>query len=181
MGQTPCVYWLTGLPSSGKSTIANALDLALFNLGLRTYLLDGDNLRMGLNRNLGFALEDRRENVRRLAEVANLMVDAGLIVIVAAVSPTLDQREMARAIVRNERFVEVFISTPVEVCEERDVKGLYRRARMGEITGFTGVDSPYEPPLAAELVVDTVCESAEDAATRMAQYYTERFGTTLSR
>lgn len=181
MGQAPCVYWLTGLPSSGKSTVANALDLALYNLGLRTYLLDGDNLRMGLNRNLGFALEDRRENVRRLAEVANLMVDAGLIVIVAAVSPSRDQREMARAIVGDERFAEVFISTPVEVCEERDVKGLYRRARKGEITGFTGVDSPYEPPLAAELVVDTVCESAEDAAARLAQYYVERFGATLSR
>lgn len=180
MGQFPCVYWFTGLPCSGKSTLSNALDLALHNLGLHTYLLDGDNLRMGLNRDLGFALEDRCENVRRLAEVACLMADAGLIVMVAAVSPSRVYREMARAIVGNGRFVEIFVSTPIEVCEERDVKGLYRRARKGEITGFTGVDSPYEPPLAAELVIDTVSESAVDAATRMARYYKERFGATFS-
>lgn len=180
MGQVPCVYWLTGLPCSGKSTVANALDLALYNTGLCTCLLDGDNLRMGLNKDLGFALEDRLENVRRLAEVACLMADAGLLVIVAAVSPSRAHRKMVRDIVGNGRFVEVFISTPVEVCEERDVKGLYKRARIGEISGFTGVDSPYEPPLEAELVVDTLSENAEDAASRMTRYYMERFGATLS-
>lgn len=180
MGQVPCVYWLTGLPSAGKSTIANALDLAFYNKGLRTYLLDGDNLRLGLNRDLGFAMEDRFENVRRLAEVARLMADAGLIVIVAAVSPSRAHREMARTIIGNNRFVEVFISTPLEVCEARDVKGLYQRARKGEITGFTGVDSPYEPPLAAELVVNTVCESISDATARMAQYHMVKIEKTIS-
>lgn len=171
MGQVPRVYWLTGLPCSGKSTIANTLDLILYKKGIHTCLLDGDNVRLGLNSDLGFTPADRRENVRRLAEVARLMADAGLLVIVAAVSPSRLHRDMVRTIVGSERFVEIFINTPLEVCEARDVKGLYRRARQGEVTGFTGVDSPYEPPVAAELVVDTVSESAANAAVRIAQHY----------
>ena len=176
MGQIPRVYWLTGLPCSGKSTIANTLDLILYKKGIHTCLLDGDNVRLGLNRDLGFTPADRQENVRRLAEVARLMADAGLLVIVAAVSPSRLHRDMARDIVGSERFVEVFINTPLDVCEARDVKGLYRRARQGEITGFTGVDSPYEPSMAVELVIDTVNESAANAAMRIAQHYMKGCG-----
>ncbi len=179
MKQMPCVYWFTGLPCSGKSTIANALDLNLYEKGLYSYLLDGDNLRLGLNRDLGFTLEDRSENVRRIAEMANIMADAGLIVIVATVSPLCTHREIARVIVGKERFVEVFINTPLEVCEARDVKGLYRKARRGEIVGYTGVNSPYESPLSADLLIDTVNESVAVAAMRMMQYYMKRFGSTI--
>ena len=153
-GQTPRVLWFTGLSGSGKSTIANQLEKSLFARGLRTYVLDGDNLRHGLNKDLGFTEQDRIENIRRAAEVAKLMMDAGLIVITTFISPFRADREAARALFKPGEFLEVFIDTPLAVCEDRDPKGLYRKARAGQVRNFTGIDSPYEPPLNAELVID---------------------------
>lgn len=144
--QKPLCIWLTGLSGSGKSTLARLLDNHLYATGRHCYLLDGDDLRHGLNHDLGFSSEDRVENVRRVAEVARLMVDAGLIVIVSVISPFQRQRAMARSLFAPGEFVEVFIDTPLAVCEQRDVKGLYAKARRGELTQFTGIDSPYEPP-----------------------------------
>ncbi|MFH1602892.1 MAG: adenylyl-sulfate kinase, partial [Pseudomonadota bacterium] len=140
------VIWFTGLSSSGKSTLANALEVELHAQGLHTYILDGDNVRQGLNRDLGFTDADRVENIRRIAEVAKLMMDAGLIVLAAFISPFRSEREMARELIGPDNFVEVYVNTPLEVCEQRDVKGLYKKARMGLIPNFTGVNSPYEIP-----------------------------------
>lgn len=157
------VIWFTGLSGAGKSTLANALEVELHAQGLRTYLLDGDNVRQGLTRDLGFTDADRVENIRRVAEVARLMMDAGLIVMTAFISPFRREREMARELIGAENFIEVFVNTPLEVCEQRDVKGLYKRARSGSLQNMTGVDSPYEAPVGAELVVvgvgQTVAES----------------------
>ena len=155
-GQSPCVIWFTGLSGSGKSTIANELEKALFNQGHRTYILDGDNLRHGLSKDLGFTEQDRVENIRRVAEVAKLMIDAGLIVITTFISPFRADRDAARALFSSDEFVEVFINTPLYECEKRDPKGLYKKARSGQIHNFTGIDSPYEPPLQPELSIDTV-------------------------
>jgi bifunctional enzyme CysN/CysC len=138
--------WFTGLSGSGKSTLANALEVELHGRGLRTYVLDGDNIRQGLNKDLGFTEADRVENIRRIAEVAKLMMDAGLVVMTAFISPFRRERDMARELVGAENFVEVYVSTPLEVCEQRDVKGLYRKARAGQIPNMTGINSPYEPP-----------------------------------
>jgi bifunctional enzyme CysN/CysC len=149
--QKPCVLWLTGLSGSGKSTIANELEKELYRLGHRTYVLDGDNVRHGLNKDLGFTQEDRVENIRRVAEVAKLMVDAGLIVICTLISPYRADREMARALFQEGEFFEVFVDTPLEVCEARDPKGLYKKARSGELKNFTGIDQQYENPKAPEL------------------------------
>jgi bifunctional enzyme CysN/CysC len=160
----PCVVWFTGLSGSGKSTIANLVERQLHARGLHTYLLDGDNVRHGLNRDLGFTAEDRVENIRRVAEVAKLMVDAGLIVIVSFISPFRSERGMARALVADGEFIEVFVDTPLAVAEERDPKGLYKKARRGELKNFTGIDSPYEAPEAAEVHIDTTAMSAEQAA-----------------
>jgi bifunctional enzyme CysN/CysC len=148
------VIWLTGLSGSGKSTIANALEKRLFAQGMHSYVLDGDNLRMGLNMDLGFTSTDRAENVRRVSEVAKLMVDAGLIVISALVSPFEVDRQRAKSIFEDGEFVEVFVDTPVEVCRSRDPKGLYKKSAAGQIPNFTGVGQDYEPPLAPTLVVD---------------------------
>ena len=164
MGQKPCVIWLTGLSGAGKSTIANLLDRKLHALGRHTYLLDGDNVRHGLNRDLGFTAADRVENVRRVGEVAKLMVDAGLIVIVSLISPFRSERRMARDLVGKDEFFEVFVDVPLELAEQRDPKGLYKKARRGELKNFTGIDSPYEKPEAAELRVDGASTSAPDAA-----------------
>lgn len=155
-GHKPCVIWLTGLPSSGKSTIANELEYVL-NRKYRahTYLLDGDNIRHGLNKDLGFSKEDREENIRRISEVAKLFVDAGLIVITAFISPYRKDRAFAKRLVAEDEFVEVYVKCPVEVCERRDPKGLYKKARAGEIKGFTGVDDPYEEPEDPEIVLET--------------------------
>lgn len=149
-----CV-WLTGLSGAGKSTIANHLELKLAASGAHTYILDGDNLRHGLNKDLGFSDADRSENIRRVAEVARLMVDAGLIVIVSLISPFAKDRESAKALFEDGQFIEVFIDTSLEECEKRDPKGLYKRVRNGEISEFTGVDSPYERPLNADLIINT--------------------------
>lgn len=163
LGQKPATLWLTGLSGSGKSTIAYALEKRLTEMGRACFVLDGDNIRHGLNRDLGFSDEDRTENIRRVAEVAALMNDAGLIVITSFISPFVKDRAGAREIIGDDRFVEVFVDAPVEVCEQRDPKGLYAKARAGEIPEFTGVSSPYEPPEAPEVRVDTSRLSADDA------------------
>lgn len=165
--QKPCVLWLTGLSGSGKSTIANLVEQKLFALGHRTYVLDGDNLRHGLNRDLGFTEQDRVENIRRVAEVAKLMVDAGLIVIATFISPFRSDRDSARAKFEDGEFIEVYLSTPLEVCEQRDPKGLYKKVRRGEIKNFTGVDSAYEPPENADIVIPTVEIAPEEAAEKL--------------
>ena len=154
-GQVPKCIWLTGLSGSGKSTLANALEVALTEQGKHTYLLDGDNVRHGLNKNLGMSDEDRTENIRRVSEVAKLMVDAGLVVVTAFISPFRADRDAARALFEDGEFVEVFVDAPLEKCEERDPKGLYKKARAGEIKEFTGIDSPYEAPAKPEVVINT--------------------------
>ena len=170
LGQRPCLLWYTGLSAAGKSTIANLVDERLHARGLHTYVLDGDNVRLGLNRDLGFTEADRVENIRRIAEVAKLMVDAGLIVSAAFISPFRADRRMARALLPADEFIEVFVDAPLAVVEERDPKGLYRRARRGEIKHFTGIDSPYEPPERPELRLDTAVLSAEAAVDRVLAY-----------
>ena len=149
--QKPCILWFTGLSGSGKSTIANALEEVLYNNGNFTYLLDGDNVRHGLNRDLGFDDASRIENIRRVGEVAKLFVDSGQIVLTAFISPFVADRELVRSLVEKDEFIEVFIDTPLEVCEGRDPKGLYKKARAGEIKDFTGIDSPYESPKSADI------------------------------
>lgn len=169
-GQQPMVLWFTGLSGAGKSTIANRVEQKLLALGHHSYLLDGDNVRHGLNCDLGFTAADRLENIRRVAEVAKLMVDAGLIVLVAFISPFRDDRNMARALLADGEFVEIHVDTPLEVAEQRDVKGLYRKARSGQVKNFTGIDSPYEPPESPELRLNTLLLSAEEAANQVVQY-----------
>lgn len=161
------LIWFTGLSGSGKSTLANAVEQQLFQKGIRTYTLDGDNVRSGLNSNLSFSPEDRKENIRRIAEVANLMVDAGLVVLAAFVSPYREDRAKIRQIVGAENFIEVHVSTPIEVCEARDVKGLYAKARAGEIRDFTGVNAPYEAPDDPELAIDTSQYEISEAASQV--------------
>src|SRR6202008_3792121 len=163
-GQRPVVVWFTGLSGAGKSTIANLVEKRLHSLGRHTFLLDGDNVRHGLNKDLGFTEADRVENIRRVAEVARLMVDAGLIVMTAFISPFRSERAMARGQMADGEFIEIHVNTPLAVAEERDVKGLYKKARRGEIANFTGISSPYEAPEAPELVVNTHTQTAEDAA-----------------
>ncbi|MDK9717823.1 MAG: sulfate adenylyltransferase subunit CysN [Trichlorobacter sp.] len=162
-GQSPCVIWLTGLSGSGKSTIANALEQRLVQLGRHTMLLDGDNIRHGLNKDLGFTEEDRIENIRRIGEVARLLTEAGLIVITAFISPYRAEREMVRNLLPAGEFVEVYVSTSLEECERRDVKGLYKKARKGSIPNFTGISAPYEEPLSPDVTVDTSLVSADRA------------------
>ncbi|MDH5255600.1 MAG: adenylyl-sulfate kinase, partial [Gammaproteobacteria bacterium] len=163
-GQTPCVLWFTGLSGAGKSTIANLVEKRLLAMGRHTYLLDGDNVRHGLNKDLGFSETDRVENVRRVGEVARLMVDAGLIVLTAFISPFRAERELARSLLAEGEFLEIHVDTPLDVAESRDVKGLYRKARRGELRNFTGIDSPYEVPENPALRVNTADCSAEQAA-----------------
>jgi bifunctional enzyme CysN/CysC len=158
------LLWFTGLSGAGKSTIANNLEGKLHALGKRTFVLDGDNIRHGLNRDLGFTEADRVENIRRIAEVAKLFVEAGLITMVAFISPFRAEREMARELVGPDEFIEIFVDTPLEICEQRDPKGLYRKARRGELRNFTGLDSPYERPESPELVLNSQNDRAEDLA-----------------
>jgi bifunctional enzyme CysN/CysC len=169
-GQEPCVLWFTGLSGSGKSTIANLVEKRLFGEGRHTYLLDGDNVRHGLNQDLGFTDADRVENIRRVAEAAKLFVDAGLITLVSFISPFRSERRIARDLLKPGQFVEIFVDTPIEVCMERDPKGLYKRAVAGQIKNFTGIDSPYERPENPELTLATAAISAEEAAERIVSY-----------
>jgi len=166
-GQKPAVLWFTGLSGAGKSTIANLVEKKLHAMGRHTYLLDGDNVRHGLNKDLGFTEADRVENIRRISEVAHLMVDAGLIVLTAFISPFRSERAMARSLMGEGEFVEVYVDTPLDVAEDRDVKGLYKKARRGEITNFTGISSPYEAPENPEMRVNTTNQSAEAAADQV--------------
>lgn len=166
-GHKGLVIWFTGLSGSGKSTLANALEQRLHQDGIHTYTLDGDNIRMGLNGDLGFAPEDRTENIRRIGHVADLMCDAGLVVLSAFVSPYRQDRNAIKDIVGPNDFVEVFVDTPLEVCEARDVKGLYAKAREGLIKDFTGVNAPYEAPIAADLVLDTSIVDIDTATQQL--------------
>ena len=168
--QTPCIIWFTGLSGSGKSTIAGALEQKLFALGQHTYLLDGDNVRHGLNKDLGFSDSDRVENIRRIGEMSKLFVDAGMIVLSAFISPFRTERRMVRDLVNEMEFVEVYMGTPLSTCEERDPKGLYQKARKGEIKNFTGIDSEYEVPESPEVVLDTSTMSIEDCADAVIEY-----------
>lgn len=169
-GHPPLCVWFTGLSGAGKSTLANLLDSRLHAAGRHTYLLDGDNVRLGLNRDLGFSEADRVENIRRVAEVARLMADAGLIVIVSFISPFRAERRMARSLFAPGEFVEIFVDAPLEECERRDPKGLYAKARRGELKDFTGIDSAYEAPERAEVVVDTQHYSADACVEMILQH-----------
>jgi bifunctional enzyme CysN/CysC len=165
--QKPCVLWFTGIPAAGKSTIASLVEKRLHAMGRHTYLLDGDVVRQGLNKDLGFTHAGRDENVRRVAEVARLMADAGLIVLAAFISPFRSERRMARDLLPPGEFLEIFLDTPLAVAESRDPKGLYKKARLGQIKNFTGIDSPYEAPENAEIRIDTAITSPEEAAERI--------------
>jgi bifunctional enzyme CysN/CysC len=166
-GQKACVLWFTGLSGAGKSTIANLVEKRLFDLGRHTYLLDGDNVRHGLNRDLGFSDADRVENIRRVSEVARLMADAGLIVLVSFISPFRSERAVARALLPPGEFFEVYVDTSLAEAEKRDPKGLYRKARAGELRNFTGIDSPYEPPEHPEIRIQTASTTAAEAAEQI--------------
>ncbi len=168
------LLWFTGLSGSGKSTIANVVEQKLFQQGIKTYTLDGDNTRKGINKDLTFAPEDRTENIRRIAEVSNLMIDAGLVVLAAFVSPYKKDRQNIRSIVKDANFVEVYINTSVEECERRDVKGLYKKARAGEIKNMTGISAPYEAPENPDIEIKTENETVEAAAQRIVDYITPK-------
>lgn len=169
LGQLPYTIWLTGLSAAGKSTLAFALERALIEKGRACYVLDGDNVRHGLSRDLGFSDKDRTENIRRIAEVAKLMNDAGLIVITAFISPLRSDREMAKQILGEDHYREIYVSTSIEVCESRDPKGLYQKARQGLVKDFTGVSAPYETPLSPSLNLDTGVTSKEDCVHKLLQ------------
>jgi adenylylsulfate kinase len=171
--QKPCILWFTGLSGSGKSTVANAVEVKLAKIKKHTYLLDGDNVRHGLNRDLGFSDEDRMENIRRIGEVSKLFVDAGVIVLTAFISPFREDRDTVRTLVKNGEFIEIFVDTPLEVCEQRDPKGLYAKARRGEIPEFTGISSPYEAPEGAEIHLKGEM-GIEDSADAILDYLREK-------
>lgn len=168
--QKPCILWFTGLSASGKSTTANAVEQKLYELGHHTYLLDGDNVRHGLNKDLGFSDSDRIENIRRIGEMAKLFADAGLIVLSAFISPFRADRKMVRDLVGAGEFIEIHMSTPLTVCEQRDPKGLYKKARRGEVKNFTGIDSAYEEPLSPEIILNTAECDIETCADTVIAY-----------
>ncbi len=169
-GHKACIVWLTGLSGSGKSTVAVDLEKRLWERGVRAYILDGDNIRHGLNKNLGFSPEDRTENIRRIGEVAKLFTEAGVVAVTAFISPYRADRDQVRAIMGAGDFVEVHVDCPVEVCEQRDVKGLYKKARAGEIKEFTGISAPYEAPEKAELTINTAGQSVEASVAQILGY-----------
>ena len=171
--QRPCILWFTGLSGSGKSTIANAVESLLFEQNKHTYLLDGDNIRQALNKDLAFSRQDRVENIRRIGEVARLFSDSGLIVITAFISPFKKDREMVREMARQGEFIEIFIDTPLDICEQRDPKGLYQKARAGEIKDFTGIDSPYEAPTNPEIRIVNHNISIAEGAQQVLDYLKE--------
>lgn len=168
------LLWFTGLSGSGKSTIANAVEKELHAKGVHTYLLDGDNVRQGINSNLSFSPEDRSENIRRIGEIANLMIDAGLVVLASFVSPYREDREKVKSIVGFDNFVEIFVNTSVEECERRDVKGLYAKARKGEIKNFTGVNAPYEKPLNPDIEVITTEATVDEIVAEILEKITDK-------
>ena len=170
LNQRSKVIWMTGLSGSGKSTIAQYLENKLFEEGYFAQVLDGDNIRSGINNNLGFSLEDREENIRRIAEIGKLYLHSGVITIHSFVSPTIKIRSLAKSIIGQDDFIEVYINTPIEICEKRDVKGLYKKARNGEIKGFTGIDAPYEAPESPNIEVKTENKSIEESAMEVFQY-----------
>jgi adenylylsulfate kinase len=168
------VLWFTGLSGSGKSTLTVALEKELFERGIHTYRLDGDNIRHGLNKDLGFSPEDRTENIRRIGEVAKLMVDAGLITLTAFISPYQNDRNYVRSLLEENEFIEVYVKCSLEICEKRDPKGLYKKARKGEIKQFTGIDAPYEEPVQPELIVDTEHQSLDKSVRQVIQYLIDK-------
>ena len=168
------LIWFTGLSGSGKSTIANALENELHTRNISTYSLDGDNIRQGINKDLGFSSEHRTENIRRIAEIANLFVDSGIVTLASFVSPYKKDREEVKKIVGSDKTIEIYVSTSLEECERRDVKGLYQKARKGEITNMTGISAPYEKPLNADLEIDTVSESIEESVQKILQLIEKR-------
>jgi adenylylsulfate kinase len=174
MGHRGAVLWFTGLSACGKSTIANTVDHLLHSQGKHTYLLDGDNIRQGLNKNLGFSAEDRAENIRRIGEVAKLFSDAGIITSTAFISPYRADRDAVRALLPEGEFVEIFVKASLETCEARDPKGLYKKARAGEIKGFTGIDDPYEEPEKPELVLDSDAKGIDELAQEVVDYLDSR-------
>jgi adenylylsulfate kinase len=169
-GHKSAILWYTGLSGAGKSTLANKVEEKLFERGIHTYVLDGDNIRHGLNKGLGFTAEDRKENIRRIGEVAKLFVDAGAFVSTAFISPYREDRDMVRKLVPEGEFIEIYVQAPLEVCEERDPKGLYKKARAGEIKHFTGIDDPYEEPENAELIIRTGEKTLEECAAEIMDY-----------
>ena len=174
LNQNAAVYWLTGLSGSGKSTIAKGVERKLFDAGFFVQVLDGDNIRTGISNNLTFSVEDRQENIRRIAEVAKLYVHSGIITLCSFISPTIRIRALAKEIIGAEDFSEVYVETSLELCEERDVKGLYKKARKGLIKGFTGIDSPYEPPVNAEMVIPTASQSVTESVDALCHYIIEK-------
>lgn len=173
-GHNSFLLWFTGLSGSGKSTIANKVETALYAQGIKTYTLDGDNIRLGLNSDLTFSPEDRTENIRRIAETANLMIDAGLVILAAFVSPYKKDRENIKKIVKDVNFVEIYVNTSVEECERRDVKGLYKKARAGEIKNMTGISAPYEAPTQPDIEILTEKESIDDAVRKIVDFITPK-------
>jgi len=169
-GHKSAVLWYTGLSGAGKSTLANKVEEKLFERGIHTYVLDGDNVRHGLNKGLGFSTEDRKENIRRIGEVAKLFVDAGAFVCTAFISPYREDRDMVRQLVQDGEFIEIYVNAPLDVCEERDPKGLYKKARAGEIKHFTGIDDPYEAPENAEMIIYTGEKTLEECAAEVMNY-----------
>lgn len=173
-GHGSCMLWFTGLSAAGKSTIANTVDHKLAELGKHTYLLDGDNIRHGLNKNLGFSAEDRAENIRRIGEVGKLFVDAGLITLTAFISPYKADRDGVRALMNEGEFIEIYVDASIETCEARDPKGLYKKARAGELKGFTGIDDPYEAPEQPELVLDSNSKGIDELADEVVAFLTAK-------
>ena len=172
-GHKSAIIWFTGLSGSGKSTISVALETALHTIGVRTYRLDGDNIRHGLNKDLGFSQEDRTENIRRIGEVSKLMVDAGLFTLTAFISPYYEDRDQVRELVETDEFIEVYVKADIETCEERDPKGLYKKVRLGEIKDFTGIDAPYEEPRDPEIIIDTDQLNIEESIKVILTYLKE--------
>ncbi|RYM06096.1 adenylyl-sulfate kinase [Sporolactobacillus sp. THM7-7] len=173
-GHKSAVLWFTGLSGAGKSTLSVAVEQALYNRGIHTYILDGDNVRHGLNNNLGFSHEDRKENIRRIGEVSKLFVDAGIMALTAFISPYRDDRDLVRRLVKDGEFIEIYVKCSLSECERRDPKGLYKKARSGEIKGFTGIDAPYEAPKHPELVIETDRQPLEDSAAQVIHYLEEK-------